>query len=286
MKAHLESYLQNRCEEYVTDSSSRCCHKADLKSALMKQRNAEIINVRAKGKIQSQQKNEEETTIQYSVYLQFLIKQSELFYMEEEVEERVAYFHKNKLVDNKEVMKERNTDELPELKFETSNRAPFYYDRLKAVQYADTWWNEYNPAYQKFENDCTNFISQCLRAGGAPVRGMPNRSSGWWYSGKSWSYSWAVAHALKLYLENSKMGLRTRLVSSPEELLLGDVICYDFEGDGRYNHNTIVTAKDVYGMPLVNAHTTDSRHRYWSYEDSTAYTSNIKYRFYTIVDDA
>ena len=25
--------------------------------------------------------------------------------------------------------------------------------------------------------------------------------------------------------------------------------------------------------------------RFWSYEDSTAYTPNIKYKFFTIVDD-
>ena len=38
-------------------------------------------------------------------------------------------------------------------------------------------------------------------------------------------------------------------------------------------------------MPLVNAHTFNSRMRYWNYEDSTAYTPNMKYRFFTIVDD-
>ena len=39
-----------------------------------------------------------------------------------------------------------------------------------------------------------------------------------------------------------------------------------------------------YGMPLVNAHTYNSRMRYWAYEDSSAYTPNIKYKFFTIVD--
>ena len=86
-------------------------------------------------------------------------------------------------------------------------------------------------------------------------------------------------------MKNSTIGLRAKEVSKPEELMLGDIICYDFEGDGRFNHNTIVTAKDIHGMPLVNANTTDSRLRYWSYEDSTAYTPNIQYRFFHIVDD-
>ena len=85
--------------------------------------------------------------------------------------------------------------------------------------------------------------------------------------------SWSVAHALRWYLPGVKEWITSQEVKSPEELLLGDVICYDFEGDGRFNHNTIVTGKDANGMPLVNAHTANSRMRYWDYEDSTAYTS-------------
>ena len=95
-----------------------------------------------------------------------------------------------------------------------------------------------------------------------------------------------MANSLRLYLQNSNSGLCAREVSSPEQLLLGDVICYDFEGDGRFDHNTIVVAKDANGMPLVNAHTYNSRMRYWAYEDSSRYTPNIKYKFFTITDDS
>ncbi|TDQ35433.1 amidase domain-containing protein [Aureibacillus halotolerans] len=158
----------------------------------------------------------------------------------------------------------------------------FSYNRREAVRYADYWWNSYNPAYREFEVDCTNYISQCLRAGGAPMRGQPNRGKGWWYSGSSWSYSWAVAHSLRWYLSGSTAGLQGEEVASPLDLQLGDVICYDFEGDGRWNHNTIVTAFDENGEPLVNAHTSNSRMRYWAYEDSTAYTPNIQYKFFHI----
>jgi hypothetical protein len=100
----------------------------------------------------------------------------------------------------------------------------------------------------------------------------------------SWSYSWSVAHAFRWYLASSKSGLRAVEKERAEELMPGDVICYDFQGDGRYDHTTIVVAKDRYGMPLVNAHTTNSRMRYWAYEDSTAYTPNIKYKFFHIID--
>ena len=63
------------------------------------------------------------------------------------------------------------------------------YNRQAAVDYADRWWNSANPAYPYFEVDCTNFISQCLRAGGAPMRGYPNRSNGWWLQGGTCSYT-------------------------------------------------------------------------------------------------
>ena len=46
------------------------------------------------------------------------------------------------------------------------------YDRAKAVAYAHQWAYSRNPAYYDFSaigGDCTNFVSQCLRAGGAPM---------------------------------------------------------------------------------------------------------------------
>ena len=35
---------------------------------------------------------------------------------------------------------------------EDEERLSFQYNRLKAVQYAERWWNSYNPAYKKFES--------------------------------------------------------------------------------------------------------------------------------------
>ena len=111
--------------------------------------------------------------------------------------------------------------------------------------------------------------------------GKPNRSKGWWIEGKSnWSFSWTVAHAFMLMLKAASW---TKEVKNPSQLMIGDIICYDFEGDGRFNHNTIVTGMDEYGYPLVNAHTTNSRMRYWNYEDSTAYTPNIQYKYFHII---
>lgn len=156
------------------------------------------------------------------------------------------------------------------------------YDREAVVRYAETWWNSYNPAFPRFTVDCTNFVSQCVRAGGAPLRGIPNKLNGWWFKANNWSLSWSVAHSLYWYLMESKTGLVATRVESATELSLGDVICYDFQGDGRWDHTTIVVRKDATGNPYVNAHTDNSRHRYWEYRDSAAWTANIQYAFFRI----
>jgi Putative amidase domain len=289
----LQDLFEKRISQFVSNNRSQKVFfpKAKVKQAALANRSAEIVKVKAAGKIMEQSAEDEFQTIKYQAHYQYLIKQKGILYMEEEIEERLAKFYKNALVMDEEIKPiqelEANSEVEPNFLVteEQGERLRYEYNRLKAVQYAERWWNSYNPAYKKFQNDCTNFISQCLQAGEAPMRGYPKRDTGWWLQHNNWSYSWAVANSLRLYLSNSTIGLRARQVSSPDELILGDVICYDFEGDGRFNHNTIVTGKDADGMPLVNAHTYNSRMRYWAYEDSSAYTPNIKYKFYSIIDE-
>lgn len=180
-----------------------------------------------------------------------------------------------------------NFDLMPQFK---SSRAGVRYRRDLAAAYADRWWNEGNPAYELFEVNCTHYVSQCLFAGNAPMDYTGRRDNGWWYKGRSsgrewWSYSWAVSNALNRFLSTSRRtGLRAETVQSAQELQLGDVITYDWNGEGRFQHSTIVTAFDASGMPLVNANTVASRHRYWDYQDSYAWTDRTKYRFFHISD--
>lgn len=159
------------------------------------------------------------------------------------------------------------------------------YNAANAVAYAERYWNTTNPVYPRFTDDCTNFISQCLHAGGIPMVMSKEMGKGWWIrtgKGASWSYSWTVAHSLYLLLKSGGPPMRAVTKSSAADLVPGDIICYDFDGNGRFQHNTIVVAKDGNQMPLVNAHTTDSSMRYWAYEDSTAYTPKIRYAFFHI----
>jgi len=164
------------------------------------------------------------------------------------------------------------------------------YDRAAAARYADRWWQEGNPEFETFAVDCTNYVSQCLFAGGAPINYTGKRETGWWYKGYNgkqewWSFSWSVSDSLQRYLSTGRnSGLRAEIVARPEQLMLGDVIQYDWDGNGQYQHSTIVTALDAGGMPLVNAHTVSSRHRYWDYRDSYAWNERTVYRFFHIHD--
>ncbi|MED0660952.1 amidase domain-containing protein [Bacillus smithii] len=287
MESQLQKLLQNRLEQVVENEQRNVSdEKWERKRKLLERRKAKILKVKGKGKIIHKTDRE----VFYTLHLQYLIKQNRFFYMEEEIEHRKAIFLEQTVIKDEEIIpsweSERYSIEPMEEWEDTAERAGFEYNRLKAVQYAERWWNSYNPAYKKFHVNCTNFISQCLKAGGAPMRGYPNRGQGWWMQNGSWSYSWSVAHSFRMYLGRSKTGLKANEVRNAAELQLGDVICYDFQGDGRFDHTTIVTAKDDYGMPLVNAHTSNSRMRYWSYEDSTAYTPNIQYKFFAINDQS
>jgi hypothetical protein len=293
MREKLMLHIQNRLEQYVSKSrhSGRAIINEDtisIKQEMHRRRGAEIVKCYATGRILSMNRDVGEEAAIYEVHVRYLIKLNEELYMEEEADHRYAVWHGEDVVQDIPLHEEgANMQEvsLPSVEEEYLDRnVRFTYNRLEAVRYAEQWWNTYNPKYKKFDVDCTNYISQCLHEGGAPMVGYPKKSGAWWMRNKDWSYTWTVANALRWYLPTAKSGMKSREVARADLLMPGDVICYDFEGDGRFDHNTIVVAKDPNNEPLVNAHTYNSRMRYWKYEDSTAYTPNIKYKFFHIID--
>ena len=255
------------------------------KQELWERQKGSIAQIQGKARNFHRLSYDNRTKQDYLIHLTFLIKQDEHFHLEEQVltyrvELENGDIIKNELIQDKPTPKEETSSPSKEPILHV--RQDYAYDRSEAVRYAERWWNSYNPSFRVFDDDCTNYISQCLFAGGAPMRGAPVRERGWWYKSDNWSFSWSVAHSLRWYLSGSTQGLEGKELESPEELIPGDVICYDFAGDGRWDHNTIVVNRDLYGMPLVNAHTNNSRNRYWSYEDSAAWTPDIQYKFFRI----
>ncbi|MCQ1528252.1 amidase domain-containing protein [Lutispora saccharofermentans] len=146
------------------------------------------------------------------------------------------------------------------------------YNRARAVNYAKTYALSPNPSFKYFKiyenlgGDCTNFISQCLLAGDAPM--TYGTEHAWWYNkagtyntnDDSWSVPWAVAHSLywtlKVNNEANANAVKGVEVSSVAMLELGDIIFFEDE-NGVIFHSTIVTGFSPTST-LVSHHTYDA----------------------------
>lgn len=286
----LQSLLEERLQSIVKNQRFSVLESDDIKETfgkknlLLMKREAEIIKASVKCKPIAENEYGNGWEYIYSSQFQYLIKQQEHFYVEEEVQYRKAYFENGRIV--LDIQYEVDLSKSCEaVDYRVIEKGSSYYSRLNSVKYAELYWKERNPDFPNYQNNCTNYISQCLLAGLAPMAKYGDERNGWWHGGNKCSLSWSTSHSLRWFLSGAKYGLRGKEVKSAKNLLLGDIIFYDFQGDGRWDHVTIVTAKDKSGQPLVNANTFDCRKRYWTYEDSTAYTPNIQYKFIHIVDD-
>ncbi|ARK29097.1 amidase domain-containing protein [Halalkalibacter krulwichiae] len=283
----LHDLIEKRNRQYVEESRDEKDEVVERKIRMHRKRGAEIVKARVEGDILRSSRIGDELVVDYGLHSEFLIQLHDQLYIEELREGRRASFKNDELTLDQahhHYEEEKQALKSPRQNIEHRSQALRAYNRRDAVRYAERWWDDYNPEYRKFTDNCTNFISQCLSAGGAQMAWHSDRAKGWWYSGDNWSLSWAVAHSFRWYLSGAKTGFRGEERQSALELVPGDIICYDFDGDGRWQHTTIVVAKDANGEPLVNAQTANSRMRYWKYEDSTAWTPNIKYKFFHIIN--
>lgn len=166
-----------------------------------------------------------------------------------------------------------------------------FYNRAGAVEYGEKWWNHFNPAFLSFPVDGANFVSQCLWAGHMPIEPATdeNMEAGWWYVRKGenrdcYSFSWASSHCFRWYF-GSRQGLKlAQVVSECEQLLPGDVVCYDWEGNGFWQHIALVVGCDCMGQPLVNSHTPSCYHKNWRLDDTEYWTKHTGYLFLKIND--
>lgn len=69
------------------------------------------------------------------------------------------------------------------------------YNRDDAVSYANDWAESNNPAYPHYDvpgqGDCTNFISQCLYAGGMSLTSEWKPGTGPWQNANNFRYYWS-----------------------------------------------------------------------------------------------
>lgn len=155
----------------------------------------------------------------------------------------------------------------------------FAYTRSDAAAYADDWWNDYNPFFIRYNDDCANFVSQSVFSGGYPMNFSTNNP--WWYQydPASNSLSWSIVSYNRGfflndtnpggYIVNSFYGVKTHSISG----VRGDIVYYDFRGDRYFDtdpHESLIavtngwaTSTNDYGA-LVDAHTNARHHEYWT----------------------
>lgn len=115
------------------------------------------------------------------------------------------------------------------------------YQRDRAIAYAHRWAYKRNPAYADFEEmggDCTNFVSQCLYAGGGIMNTTPVH--GWYYKSlKQRAPAWSGVNELYRFLTNNHAAGPVGKEVSLENVLPGDIIQLATE-HSYFHHGMIV----------------------------------------------
>jgi hypothetical protein len=153
----------------------------------------------------------------------------------------------------------------------------FAYNRSAAVAYADKWALSNDPNYLHYSEDCTGFASEAMYAGGD----QQNRA---WHGDKtSLSADWDVAPDNYFYEVNQNGAHLAETVNSSNSdywnsynaTLPGDLIYYDWTGDGSIDHMAFqVNAGKAASDPnnpgwsftgdLMDQHTTNRWHAPWN----------------------
>jgi hypothetical protein len=148
------------------------------------------------------------------------------------------------------------------------------YMRWKAVEYAHKWAYSRNPRflnYDDFGGDCTNFISQCIYAGGARMNYTP--TFGWYYiDGNNKAPAWTGVEFLYNFLTKNKGAGPYGVKANLYDIEPGDIIQLSFDGT-NFGHSLFVVQV---GQPepekvLIATHTRDSDNRPLASYDFQAY---------------
>ncbi len=174
------------------------------------------------------------------------------------------------------------------------------YNGNAAANYADTYATTENSAFVSYDpDDCTNFVSQALQAGGQPNAygyGDPADLRNWWefpksdvsdiyIFGRPASYSATVVPDLKTFLINSGWGTAEGNFSyksgnpappfTPGSVVTGDVLFYDWGQGNGISHASMQVGigTDAYGYygNWVDEHTSNRKHIFWTLRPVNAY---------------
>lgn len=139
------------------------------------------------------------------------------------------------------------------------------FDKGDMAAYARKYALNYNDNYREYSNDCTNFMSQAVHAGGWwMINSGYDRDDyrRWNYGQFQWttSYTWAGAHN---FYNFGKWSTRTS-TTSKSKLRIGDLVHIKFSGSKRIHHSMMVTlywSGSSSPHPKLSYHTTDYLNR-------------------------
>ena len=138
------------------------------------------------------------------------------------------------------------------------------YDYAAMAAYAKKYWSNYNPDYPNYNGhgdggDCTNFVSQSLKAGGwKHVPGYTYDFHKWFGNADIQSDSFVGVNEFSWFALSSK---RVTPLPYVYQLDVGDVLQMDFNKDGSKDHSMIVTYRSPQGVPYVSYHSTNTYNR-------------------------
>jgi len=179
------------------------------------------------------------------------------------------------------------------------------YNGTAAAAWADTHatsyvcWSPGNPNALpcNSNNDCADFVSQALHYGGGYVENLgtgdvtndmlwflTKNGLNLWVQSNSWAYvsdhyTFQILHSPGGYLYGSASGTSTALTDG---LSPGDIIYYDWDGNGTLDHNAMQTTRGTDPVnhrtgDLVDERTSDRSRVWWTLEpyNGNKYTTII-----------
>lgn len=168
------------------------------------------------------------------------------------------------------------------------------YNGKDAAAYAQKYAKEYNGSYKSFNADCTNFVSQCAKAGGIKMKAPDSltynnkvyNTKTYWFMKKNkegkwrWSSTWSLVstksgsdkYGFYNYMKEKKgapvstyeVGTTAKLNKFIKACSVGDVIQVRQPNQATKHHSVIVTSKSYdeknkrYNMKVCY-HTTDTK---------------------------
>lgn len=219
-------------------------------------------------------------------------------------------FHLDSTIKNQTIKEIRNENEQKNIQSQTlvsplvssgGGGSGYSYDSTAAVNYAHKYYNNWNTGTygSYYPDDCTNFASQVVHAGGMPMLGSTNTSNATWNTTSNWydryvydpksasfyvTTSWIRVVDFYTYWTSyqfqSSETFNTESSAFYNYAKVGDIVqLFDASGSKGWHHTMIVTSK--YGGNLYLAGHNNNRidWNWHNIDDSTNDFRVIKFNY-------